>query len=105
MLRTIQNIYTDGRATVSGWAAYKRQTGSLPWSSIGIHFLNWAVILSGMAFLLWCSGRYGWSRWQFAGILVLAAVPYGVLWHWAKNKVKINQVRNGRRLAKERKFH
>jgi hypothetical protein len=36
----MQNIYTDGRATVSGWAAYKRQTGSLPWSSIGIHFLK-----------------------------------------------------------------
>lgn len=83
-IRTIQSIYADGRTTVRGWAVYKRQTGRLPWFSIAVHFLNWIVIFSGMIFLLWCAGKYHWSRWQFAGISVLVALPYGLLWYWTK---------------------
>jgi hypothetical protein len=40
----IKSIVVDGRSTARGWAAYKDQTGSLPWLSIAVHFSNWIVI-------------------------------------------------------------
>ena|SRR6266849_6683610 len=97
---TVKSIVLDSRATVRSWAAYKHQTGRLPWLSIAIHFLNWVVILSGMVFLIWCSGTYHWSRWGFAGVFVLIGLPYAAFWWWLKERVKVNQIRNGRRLAK-----
>jgi hypothetical protein len=99
---TIKSIVVDGRSTIRGWAAYKHQTGSLPWLSIAVHFSNWIVILGGMIFLLWCSDRNHWTRWGFAGVLTAAGLPYAIFWFWLKNKVKLNQIRNGRRLAKSR---
>jgi hypothetical protein len=27
-----------------------------------------------VVFILWCAGKYHWSRWQFVGILVLVAL-------------------------------
>jgi hypothetical protein len=100
---TLRNIVLDGGATIRGWAAYKYQTGRLPWFSIAIHLLNWVVIISGFVFLLWCSGEYHWSQWSFAGVFVSVGLPYAAFWWWAKNRVKLNQIRNGKRLAKKTK--
>ncbi len=97
---TLKRFVLDGRATVRGWTEYKRQTGRLPWLSIVIHFLNWVVILSGGAFLVWWGVRNGLSRWEFTGVLLLVGVPYGIFWFWLSNSVKLNQIRNGRRLAR-----
>src|SRR5260370_6587657 len=97
---TAKSIVSDSRATLRSWAAYKHQTGRLPWLSIAVHFLNWVVILSGMVFLIWCGERNHWSRWGFAGVLVLIGLPYAVFWWWLKDKVKLVQIRDGRRLAK-----
>src|SRR5271156_5813419 len=95
---SLKNIYVDGRATVRGWSAYKRQTGTWPWSSIAAHFLNWVAIISGMLFLAWCAGVKNWSKWQFAGILFFVALAYAIFWGWAKRRLKLNQIRRARRL-------
>lgn len=97
---TVKNIVLDARSTVRGWSAYKHQTGKLPWLSIVAHSLNWVVIIAGMIFLLWCSGRNRWSRWGFARVLTAVGLPYAFFWSWLKGKVKLNQIRNGRRLAR-----
>src|SRR5580704_11212528 len=102
MLPTVKSIVLDGRSTVRGWSAYKHQTGKLPWLSIAVHFFNWVVIIGGMIVLLWCSRRNLWTRWGFAGVLTAVGLPYAFFWSWLKNKVKLNQIRNGRRLAKSR---
>ena len=85
---TLKRIVADGRATVRGWTKYKRQTGRLPWLSIAIHFLNWVVILSGGALLIWWGVREGLSKWEFTGVLLLVGVPYGIFWFWLSNTVK-----------------
>lgn len=102
---TIKLFIQDGRATLRGWAEYKHQTGKLPWVSITVHFSNLVIVLSGIVFLVWCGGKYQWSRWQFVGILVLVGLPYGFLWSSIKGKVKLNQIRNGRRLARMKTMH
>ena len=63
--------------------------------------MNWVVILLGGLFLIWLAGEWHLSRWQFFGLFVLVSVPYLVLEEWAKYKVKLNLLRNGRRLAKQ----
>jgi len=94
-------LIRDGGKTLHWWTAYKRQTGRWPWSSIAIHVMNWVVILLGGLFLIWLAGEWHLSRWQFFGLFVLVSVPYLVLEEWAKYKVKLNLLRNGRRLAKQ----
>ena len=88
---TLRSIVRDGRATVSGWSSYRHQTGRWPWFSIAIHTLNWVLMIAGMIFLLWCAGEYHLSRWQFAGFVVLVALPYGILWWWVKDRVKLGR--------------
>jgi hypothetical protein len=97
---TIKPIYGEGRKTVHWWALYKRQTGTWPWSSIAIHVLNWVVILFGGGFLIWWAAEHHLSRWQFLGIFLLTGLPYGVVENWAKRRVKLNHLRNRKRLAK-----
>lgn len=101
MIRTRHNFYVDGRTTVRGWSTYKRQTGNLPWFSISAHFSNCLVIISGMLFLIWLSVRHHWPKTQFGGVLLLVGLPYAILWWWAKNKLKVNQIRRGRRHARK----
>jgi type VI protein secretion system component VasK len=90
------------RKTVDWWALYKRQTGTWPWSSIAIHFMNWVVVLFGGGVLIWWTVEHQLSRWQFLGVFLLVSLPYGILKNWAKRKVKLNHLRNGKRLAKLR---
>jgi hypothetical protein len=96
----IKKFIWDSRATLRGWAEYRGCTGRLPWPSIVIHFLNWVVILSGAAFLIWWADRNRLSQWKFVGVIALVGLPYGLFWFWLNNRVKLNQIRNARRLAK-----
>jgi hypothetical protein len=100
---TVRNTYRRGRKTVHWWASYKRQTGTWPWSSIAIHFVNWVVLLLGGVLLIWWAVEHHLSRWQFLGIFALVSLPYTILETWAKNAVKLNHLRNARRLAKLRR--
>jgi hypothetical protein len=102
VLPTITNLYRDSRKTVRWWAHYRRQTGSWPWTSIAIHFANWVVALFGLLFLIWWSAEHDWSRWKFLAVFLLVLLPYTILEDWAKKIVKLNHLRNSRRLAKQR---
>jgi len=93
-------MYREGRKTVHWWALYKRQTGTWPRFSIAIHVINWVVILFGGGFLIWWTAEHHLSWWQFFGIFLLA-LPYGILENWAKRRVKLNHLRNRKRLAKQ----
>src|ERR1700747_541796 len=95
-------MFREGRKTVHWWALYKRQAGTWPWSSIAIYFMNWVVILFGGGFLIWWTAEHHLSRWHFLGIFLLIGLPYGVVENWAKRKVKLNHLRNRRRLTKLR---
>jgi len=95
---TLSTFVEDGRATIRSWKAYKIQTGQTPW--IAVHLLNWAIAISGMAFLMWFLLTNRLSRWQFLGVSLAIALPYGFLWIWIKNKVKLIHLRKQRRLAK-----
>ena len=81
---TLKNIVQDGRATVRGWLAYKRHTGRWPLFPIAIHSLNWLLMISGMAALVWCSGAFHWSRAEFTGVHLVVVLSYAVLWWWVK---------------------
>src|SRR5690348_625237 len=86
--------------TIPWWVLYKRQPGTWPWSPISIHLINWLVILFGGGFLIWWTVEHHLSQWQFAGIFLLTALPYGFVENWAKRRVKLNHLRNRKRLAK-----
>jgi len=102
---SIGRMIQDGRETVHWWTAYKRRTGSWPWSSIAMHFMNWVVILSGGAFLIWwASGRH-LSRWQFLGLFLLVGLPYMILEQWAKNKIKAKLLRDERHSKRQAQRH
>lgn len=103
MLPTVKTMYSEGRSTLHWWAQYKRQTGTWPWSSIAIHFMNWTMALLGGGFLIWWAAEHHLSRWQLLGALVLVSLPYIILENWAKRSVKLNYLRNGKRLAKLRR--
>lgn len=103
MLPTVRDAYRNGRKTVHWWALYKRQTGTWPWASIAIHFMNWVVILFGGGFLVWSTVAHHLSWWQFLGIYLVVSIPYGILENCAKRTVKLNYLRNGKRLAKLRR--
>lgn len=98
-LPTIKYLYKNGRKTVHWWALYQRQTGSWPWVSIAIHFTHWIVILFGGGFLIWWCVERNLSGWESLGIFLLAGLPYAIVETWAKRKVKLNYLRNERRLA------
>lgn len=98
-LQGLKTIVQDSRVTVRGWAHYKHQTGRLPWLSIAIHFLNWAVMIAGTVFLIWRLEKYHLGQWGFLGVLALVGMPYAVFWFWLKNKVKLKQIRDRRRIA------
>jgi hypothetical protein len=59
-------------------------------------------MISGMVALVWFAGKYHWSQWQLAGVFLMVIVPYGILWWWVKDRVKLNQIRSGRRLARSK---
>ena len=61
------------------------------------------MILLGTAFLIWWSERNNLSRWQFKGVLLLVALPYGIFWYWLSGTVKLNQIRKGRHQANKTK--
>jgi hypothetical protein len=98
-LQGLKTIVQDSRVTVKGWAHYKHQTGRLPWLSIAVHFLNWVVMIAGTVFLIWRLEKYHLGQWGVLGALALVGIPYAVFWFWLKNKVKLKQIRDGRRLA------
>ena len=87
---TIGRLYNEGRSTFHWWALYRRRTGSWPWSSIGIHFMNWVVILIGGGFLIGWAGERHLSLWQFLGVFLVVSLPYTILENWAKRKVKVS---------------
>jgi hypothetical protein len=93
--------YREARKTVHWWALYKRQTGAWPWSSIAIHVLHWVVILFGGGFLIWWAVEHHLTRWQILANFLLIGLPYGVVENWAKRRVKLNYLRNRKRLAKQ----
>jgi hypothetical protein len=97
---TIRRYIRDARETLSGWVTYRRLTGRWPWFSIALHSLNWVLVFAGMIVLIWCGGKFRWSQLRFVGILLLVAIPYGILWSWTKDKVKLTQIRRQRRLAR-----
>ena len=99
MSPSTRRIVDEGRKTVHWWAIYKRQTGNWPWFSITIHFLNWVAILFGGAFLVWWTVEHHLPRWQFLGMFLLIGLPYAILENWAKRRVKLNLLRDCRRLA------
>jgi hypothetical protein len=99
---TLSTFVEDGRATVRSWKAYKIHTGQMPWLWIVVHLLNWATSISVMAFLMWFLFTKRLSRWQFLGTSLAIALPYGFLWLWIKNKVKLIHLRKQRRLARTR---
>jgi hypothetical protein len=61
-------------------------------------------MLSGIIAIVWLSGRFRWTRWQFLGAFIAAGLPYGILWLGIKRRVLFNQICNGRRLAIQRKL-
>jgi hypothetical protein len=97
---TLKRIVLDGRVAVQEWTAYKHRTGRLPWLSLLVHFLNWIVVISGLVLLLWFSEIYHWSRWRFAVAAILIGSLYTIFWSWLAAKVRLSQVREGRRLAR-----
>lgn len=101
-INTIRTVYRDGRKTLHWWALYRRKTGAWPWFSIVIHFMNWVVMLFGTGFLIWWAAEHHFSDWQVLGIFLLVSLPYGILENWAKRRVKLNYLRNRKRLAKLR---
>jgi hypothetical protein len=102
MFVAIRRVVDEGSKTFRWWTKYKHQAGTWPWSSIIIHSVNWVVILFGGGFLIWWSVERDLSRWQFLGIFLLLAVPYGILENWAKRSVKLKLLRQARLLAKLR---
>jgi len=102
MLPKAKRTYRDGRKTLHWWASYKRRTGTWPWSSIAIHLIHWVVLLFGGGFLIWWCVERDLSRWQFLGVFLLLALPYGILENWAKRSVKLKLLRQARLLAKPR---
>jgi hypothetical protein len=97
MFVTIRRAVDEGGKTLQWWTKYKHQTGTWPWFSIAIHSVNWVVILFGGGLLIWWSVEHHLSRWQFAGILLLAGSPYYFLENWAKRTVKLRLLRNRKR--------
>jgi hypothetical protein len=59
------------------------------------------VILFGGGFLIWRTAERDLSRWQLLGNFLLLNLPYGVVENWAKRRVKLNHLRNRKRLAKQ----
>jgi hypothetical protein len=90
--------------TLRNWSRYKEQTGQWPWMWIAIHILYWIVTISGLIVVEWRVGRYHLSRWGFAGVFVLIAVPYALLSGVVMGKVKVLQLKRQRALARERAF-
>lgn len=103
MIPAVKTMYSEGRSTLHWWASYRRQTGTWPWSSIAVHSMNWVVAMAGGGFLIWWAAEHQLSRWQFLGVLLLVSLPYIILENWAKRAVKLNYLRNGKRLAKLRR--
>jgi|SRR5580704_2684247 hypothetical protein len=97
---TPRRFVLDRRATIRGWRECDRQTGQLPWLSIGVHFFNWVVIVSGAALQTWRVDRAGGSKAEFTGSILLLGVPYAICWFWLSNTVKRNQIRKGKHLAR-----
>jgi hypothetical protein len=88
----------DCRATVRGWIGYKHQTGTLPWLSVAAHTANWFAVIAAMIFLFSYADKFHWSGWRLFGVLMLAAIPYGILWYRLKREIKLNQLRTQKRL-------
>jgi hypothetical protein len=90
----IKAVYRESSKTLDWWVLYKRQTGTWPWSSIAVHFLNWVVALLGGGIFIWWSVEHHLSSGQFLAICLLLSVPYIILERWAKRAVKLNLLRN-----------
>jgi hypothetical protein len=101
---SLKSFVQEARRTLRSWRIYRDQTGQWPWLWIAIHALNWIVGILGMVLVIWWSGEHHLSKWNFAGVLVLSYLPYGLFWFWFKDKVKVNQLKRQRYLAKQRKY-
>jgi len=60
------------------------------------------VLLFGGGILIWWGAEHDLSRWQFLGIFLLVALPYGILENWAKRSVKLKLMRRAGRLTPPR---
>src|SRR5215469_11648631 len=98
MFSTVRRMVKDGHSTLHGWRVYKRQSGQWPWVSVAAHSLHWIVAISGLVILFWCAWKYEWSRFEFIGIFVAAMTADLCVWEWIRRKLKLNQIRAGRRL-------
>ena len=49
----------------------------------------------GMIFYFGVAAKIFDRRGAFAGVLTAVGLPYAFFWSWLKNKVKLNQIRNG----------
>ena len=102
-LWAFRSFVEDGRATLRSWRDYENQTGRRPWFWIAVHILNWALAISWAFFVIWLAVNYHFSNWKFICIFLLIGLPYSLFWLWLKNKVKLDQLRNQRRLRKATK--
>ena len=99
-MSALKSFFDDGRATLRRWRVYKRQTGEVPWLWIAVHVLNWIAVIAVLAYSLRLTSKYHLSRGETWGALVVLAIPYGILWLWMKDKVKLIHLKKQRSLAK-----
>ena len=89
----------SARATFRDWGEYKRETGQWPLVSIAVHLANLVALASITIWLISFSWKHNWSSARFVWTLILVLLPYFLLWCWIEDKVKLNEIRNRRRLA------
>lgn len=94
LVDTIKNA----RATLRDWGEYRRETGRWPLLSIAAHASNFVALAAIVLWLILYGSRHGWSNSHFGWTLIVALLPYMLLWSWVEDKVKLNEIRSRRRL-------
>jgi len=90
----------NARETLRDWREYKQATGQWPLLSIAVHLANFIILVVIIISLAFYGSSQDWSHWRILGAAALILIPYFVLWSWIDNKVKLNEIRNRRRLSK-----
>jgi hypothetical protein len=65
---------------LKAWRQYRHQTGKLPFLSVVVYLLQFPVMLSSIAILVWYSSNHGWSNNKF--VLVALAPSFALVWFW-----------------------
>jgi hypothetical protein len=92
-----------GRATLRGWGEYNRETGKWPLVSIAAHLCNFIVVAAGAIWLILYGERHDWSKFRFRWTALFIVAPYVIVWSWIEGKIKLNDMRNQRRISKSRR--